>query len=69
MFCDWYFTNEDCKRCSYSRVVDISSDYEAHEWQCIKGHIIEGQFDLNKKGCGLLEGIYYVTKVIETTNK
>ena len=60
MNCDWYFTNKDCKKCCFSRVVDISSDYEAHEYQCDKKHRIEGQMDVNKKGCKLSAGEYYV---------
>lgn len=59
---DFYTTNEDCKSCARSRVVDISSDYVEHMWKCDLGHRIENQLDTNNKGCGLSAGKYYVAK-------
>jgi hypothetical protein len=57
---DYYRTNEDCKKCARSRVVDISRDYEEHQWECDLGYRIEGQLDTNNKGCKLSKGKYYV---------
>jgi len=59
MNCDWYFTNKDCESCCHSQVVDVSSDYEAHQWQCNLRHNIDGQMDPAKKQCGLLAGEHY----------
>jgi len=59
---DWYFTNEDCKKCCFSRVVDNSHEYESHYYSCDLGHNIEGQMDDNKKGCRLIAGEYYQSK-------
>lgn len=64
---DFYTTNEDCEKCDCSRVVDISTEYEDHQWECDKGHNIEGQLSCDKKGCGLPEGNYYMTTY--TVNK
>ena len=55
---DFYRTNEDCEKCARSRVVDISSDYEEHRWECDLGYIIEGQLDTSNKGCKLSKGKY-----------
>ena len=56
---DWYFTNKDCMRCSKCRVVDISSDYLEHEYQCDEGHRIEGLMDNLNKPCGLPPNHFY----------
>ena len=56
---DWYFTNEDCTKCCYSHVIDNSSEYESHYYGCSLGHNIDGQMDVNRKGCDLPSGEYY----------
>lgn len=60
---DFYRTNEDCEKCARSRVVDISSDYEEHKWECDLGYIIEGQLDTSNKGCKLSKGKYYIIAI------
>lgn len=59
MNCNWYFTNEDCKKCCFCKLVDISSDYKQNEYQCDMGYRIEGQLNVNKKQCNLSAGEYY----------
>lgn len=62
---DYYDTNEDCKSCCCSHVVDISSEYEEHVWKCTKGHSINLQNDTNRKQCGLKSGEYYSSQVVK----
>mgnify|MGYP001609192543 CR=1 FL=1 len=66
---DIYVTNKDCKSCCHSRVVDVSSDYEAHEWQCSLGHYINGQMEPDKKQCGLSAGEHYVADTTYSIKK
>jgi hypothetical protein len=61
-------TNKDCEKCCCSRIIDISSDYEEHKYSCSLGYSIEGQFDTNKKGCGLEDGHYFLSGKM-TVNK
>ena len=51
-------TNTDCEKCILSHLADISTDYEEHQWQCLKKHHIE-YTTKDKKGCGLPPGEYY----------
>lgn len=67
MNADWCFTNKDCEACCFSRIVDISSDFVQHEFQCDLRHRIEGQMDTTKKQCGLKENqCYQIERKIAT---
>lgn len=54
-------TNDDCSKCGKSFIeTECTSEYEPGKWfTCKDGHKIEGQFDEDKKGCGLPKGSYY----------
>ena len=57
------FTNEDCQMCYFSKHVDIGCEYRDFEWQCAKGHRIEGVMANDKKPCGLIADEYYAARV------
>ena len=50
------YLQKDCKKCACSRYVDISSDFEEHEWQCDRGFTIHCA---REKPCDLAKGDFW----------
>jgi len=69
MNCDFYFTNEDCKKCTHCYVAALSSDCERHVYMCQLGHVIDGQLDESKKQCNLSVGEYFTSHKTYTITK
>ena len=63
MNASWPSTNDDCKKCCCSHIMDVGSDYEEREYVCSKGYYNQ-YAKADKKPCGLDKGFYYeATKV------
>lgn len=57
-------TNEDCKECCCSHIMNIGSDYEDKQWVCSLGYNVN-YANADDKPCGLPEDEFYTTKIVK----
>lgn len=66
---DYFDTNDDCKKCDLSSLVDVGVEYEEKHWICQKGYNLDFLVNKTKKPCGLEAGNYYKVEIKEAKRK